>query len=168
MITLVNTTWENRESVLFQPVLKAYPTHHSWMITAHVSLGNMDKQCKLFTRQMIRTHQLLTCLLQRPSALTQLLTALEAELSNLNRIHTSYQPLIQTPTQLLMKEPSFDGIPASSKCMKRSLLPFLGDTQLVNRHSHNQGCQCHQNKDQPIDCHSTEPTGDPSSHHVYT
>ena len=26
MITLINiTTWENRESVLFQPVLKAYP-----------------------------------------------------------------------------------------------------------------------------------------------
>ena len=97
------------------------------MITAHVSLGNMERQWKLFTRQMIRTRQLLTSLLWGPSALTQLLSALEAEFNNLNSIHTSYQPLIQAATQLLKKEPSFDGVPVSSKCMRRSLLPFLGD-----------------------------------------
>ena len=124
MIALTDTTWE---SVLFQPVLKAYPTHHSWMIIAHVSLGNMEKQWKLFTRQMIRTHQLLPSLLQKPSAPTQLLSALEAELCNLNTIHTSYQPLIHAATQLLKKEPSFDRIPVSSKCMRRCILPFLGD-----------------------------------------
>ena len=128
MIALINTTWENRELVLFQPVLKACPTHHSWMITAHVSLGNMEKQWKLFTRQMIRTHQLLTSLLQKPSAPTQLLSAPEVELNNLNSIHTSYQPLIHYAIQLLKKGPSFDGIPVSSKHMRRSLLPFLGDT----------------------------------------
>ena len=127
MIALINTIWENRESVLFQPVLKAYPTHHSWMVTAHVSLGNMEKQWKLFTRQMIRRHQLLTSLLWKPSSLTQLLSALEGELSNLNNIHTSYQPLIQAATQLLKKENSFDRISVSSKCMRRSLLHFLGD-----------------------------------------
>ena len=98
MITLINTLQENRESVLFQPDLKAYPTHHSWMITAHVTLGNMEKQWKLFTRQMIRAHQLLISLLQKPLAPTQLLSALEAELSNLNSIHTSYLPLIQAAT----------------------------------------------------------------------
>ena len=97
------------------------------MITALVSLGNMENQWKFFTRQMIRTHQLLTSLLQKLSAPPQLLSALEAELSNLNSIHTSYQPLIQAATQLLKKEPSFDGIPVTSKCMRRSLLPFLGD-----------------------------------------
>ena len=118
MITLINTTWENRESVLFQPVLKAYPTHHSWMITAHVSLGNMEKQWKLSTRQMIRTHHQLSSLLWKPSAPTQLLSGLEAELNNLNSIHTSYQPLLQEATQLLKKEPSFDGIPVSSKHMR--------------------------------------------------
>ena len=127
MITLINTTWKNRESVLFQPVLKVYPTHHSWMITAHVSLGYVEKQWKLFTRQMIRTHQLLTSLLQKPLASTQLLSGLEAEPNNLDSIDTSYQPLIQAATQLLKKEPSFDRIPVSSKCMRRSLLPFLGD-----------------------------------------
>ena len=61
-----------------------------------------------------------------PAAPTQLLSGLEAELSNLNSIYT-YQPLIQSATQLLSTEPSFDGIPVTSKCMKRCFLPFLGD-----------------------------------------
>ena len=76
---------------------------------------------------MIRTHQLLPAVLWKLSAPTQLLSGLEAELHNLNSIYTSYQPLIQAVTQLLKKEPSFNGIPVSSKCMRRSLLPFLGD-----------------------------------------
>ena len=66
-------------------------------------------------RQMIRTHQLLTYLLQKTSALTHLLSALEAELNSLNSIHTSYQPLIQSATHFLEKEPLFNGIPVSSK-----------------------------------------------------
>ena len=128
MIALVNTTWDNRESILFQPIRKAYPTWHSWMITVHVSLGNMEKQWKLFTTQMIRTCQLLPSLLWHPAAPTQLLSGLGEEFSSLNSIYTSYQPLIQVATQLLQRDPTFDGIPVSSKCMKRSLLPFLGDT----------------------------------------
>ena len=127
MITLVNTTWDNRESVLFQPVLKVYPTCHSWMVSAHVSLGNMEKQWKLFTRQMIRTCQLLPSLIWIPAAPTHILTGLGAELNNLNSVYTSNQPLIQAATQLLQKEPSFDGIPVSRKHVKRSLVPFLGD-----------------------------------------
>ena len=81
----------------------------------------------IFTRQMIRTCQLLPSLLQKPAAPTQLLSGLEAELNNLNSIYTSYQPVIQAATQFLKKEPSFNRIPVSSKCM-RSLLPFLWDT----------------------------------------
>ena len=56
MITLTNTTTQgNQESVWFQEVLKAYATYHSWIITAHVSLENLEKQWKMFTRQMDRT-----------------------------------------------------------------------------------------------------------------
>ena len=128
MIALIKNTWEKRKSVLFQPVLEAYCTHHAWMITAHVSLGNMEKQWELFTRQMIRTCQLLPSLLKKPATPAQLLSRPEAELNNLNIIYTSYQPLIQAATKLLNKEPLFDRIPVSSKCMKRSLPPFLGDT----------------------------------------
>ena len=56
MITLINATvtWESQESVLFQPVLKAYPSCHSWIITAHISLGNLEKQWRMFFRQIER------------------------------------------------------------------------------------------------------------------
>ena len=76
---------------------------------------------------MIRTHQLLPYLLQKSLAPTQLLSGLEIELNNLNSIHMSYQSLIQAATNFLRKEPSFNDIPISSKYMRRSLLPFLGD-----------------------------------------
>ena len=61
MITLTNTSSgrENGESVLFQPVLKAYPTWHSWLITAHISLGQLEWHWKSFTRQMDRTCQII-------------------------------------------------------------------------------------------------------------
>ena len=91
-----------------------------------LSQGNMEKQWKLFTKQMIRTHQLLSSLIQKPVAPTQLLSGLDEEFSNPNSIYNSYQPLIQAATQLLQREPSFNGIPVSSKYMKRSLLPLLG------------------------------------------
>ena len=129
MITLINTTttWESQESVFFLPVLKAYPVHHSWIITAHVSLENLEKQWRMFIRQMDRTQQLLDSLLQKPLAPTHLISTLQAELTNLDSIYTSYEPLILVATQLLKKEPSFDGVLASNKCMRKSILPFLED-----------------------------------------
>ena len=92
MITLINTssTRENGESVLFQPVLKAYPMHHSWLITAHISLGHLERHWKSFTREMDRTHQIIQSLGQQPSAPTKLLSALQAELTNVNDIYTSH------------------------------------------------------------------------------
>ena len=36
------------ELIIFQPVLQAYPTRHSWIITTHISLGNLACQWKLF------------------------------------------------------------------------------------------------------------------------
>ena len=109
------------------PVLKAYPTCHSWIITAHVSLGNLEKQWRMFIRQMDRTQQILNSLLQEPLPPTHLISTLQAELTNLDSIYTSYRPLIVAATQPLKKEPSFDGVSASNKCTRRSLPPFLGD-----------------------------------------
>ena len=80
MVALTNTTtWEYRESILLQPVLKAYHIHQSWIITSHISLGNLEKQWKMFARQMDRTQQLLNPLLQKPLAPTHLFLTLEAE-----------------------------------------------------------------------------------------
>ena len=43
------------ESVIFQPVLQASQTCHSWIITAHVSLGHLECHWKAFNRQLART-----------------------------------------------------------------------------------------------------------------
>ena len=128
MIGLINTTTqENRESVLFQPILKTYPTCHSWIITAHVSLGNLEKQWKMFKRQMDRTWQLLNSFVWKPLAPTHLLSMLEAKCNSINSINTSYKPLILAATQFLKQEPSFNGVLVSNMYTRRSLLPFLGD-----------------------------------------
>ena len=129
MITLINTTatWESWESVLFQPVLKAYPTCHSWIIKAHISLGNLEKQWKMFVKQKERTWQSLNSIQQKPLAATHLISMLQAELTTFDSIYTSYRPLILAATQLLKEEPFFDRVSASNRCMRRSLLPFLGD-----------------------------------------
>ena len=58
---------------------------------------------------------------------THLIATLQAELTNLNDIYTSYRPVIIAATHLMNTEPSFDGSSGYSKCIKRSLLPFLGD-----------------------------------------
>ena len=129
MISLINTssTREFGESVLFQPVLRAYPMCHSWLITAHISLGHLEHHWKSFNRQMDRTCQLLQYLSQWPSAQTQLLTTLQLELTNISNIYTSYKPIIIPVINLLDMDPSFDGNLNYNKHVRRSLLPFLGD-----------------------------------------
>ena len=129
MNTLVNTssTREHRESVLFQPVLKAYPTHHSWLITTQIPLGHLECHWKTFNRQMDRTCQLLQFLSEQPSAPTQLLATLQVELTNINNIYISYKPIIIPAINLLNTDPSFDGHSKHNNKVRRSLLPFLGD-----------------------------------------
>ena len=64
-------------------------TWHSWIITAHVSLGNLEHHWKTFNRQFDRTQQLLLSLDQHPSAPTQLLSTFQLELSNIKDIYNS-------------------------------------------------------------------------------
>ena len=85
---------EPGESVIIQPVLQAYPTRHSWIITAQVSLGTLEHHWKLFTRQLTRTQQFLRSLDQHPSAPTQLLNTLWLELSNIQDIYKSSKTTI--------------------------------------------------------------------------
>ena len=110
------------ESVIFQPVLQAYPTRHSWIITTHVSLGNLEYHWKLFTRQLIRTQQFLSSLDQHPSVPTQLLPTLQLELSNIQDIYKSGKTIITSAIQLLN---SYQ-LQTHAQC-RRSLLPFHGD-----------------------------------------
>ena len=107
--------------MIFQPVLQAYPTRHSWIITAHISLGNLECHWKLFRRQITRTQQFLRSLEQHPSASTQLLATLQLELSNIQDIYKSNEATIISAINLL----NSNQLQPITRC-KRSLLPFLG------------------------------------------
>ena len=111
----------------FQPVLQAYPTRYSWIITAHVSLGHVEHLWKAFNRQLIRTCPLLHFLNQQPSALTQLLSMLQVELTNIEDMYNSCKTTIISAINLLHTNPSFCGQSQSHMCCRGSLLPFLGD-----------------------------------------
>ena len=119
---VMNTSqMEPGESVIFQPVLQAYPTRHSWIVTAHISLGNLEWHWKLFKRQLTRTQQFLRSLEQHPLASPQLLTTLQLELSNIQDIYKSNKISITSAINLLnSNQPQI-----TTRC-KRSLLPFLG------------------------------------------
>ena len=110
------------ELVIFQPVLQAYPTRHSRIITAHISLGNLEYHWKLFNRQLTRTQQLLRSLEKHPSAPTQLLSTLQLELSNIKDIYNSVETTITSAIKLLLSNQ-----PQTHIYCQRSLLPFLGD-----------------------------------------
>ena len=123
-LTTVSTTKEIGESVLFQPVLKAYPTHHSWIITAHVSLGHLECYWKYFNRQMDTTHQLLLFPSHHPAAPTHSLSPLQVELDTSNDTYICCKPTIISAINLLSTDPSFDGHIHSNTHCRRSLLPF--------------------------------------------
>ena len=111
------------ESVIFQPVLKAYPTRHSWIITAHISLGNLECHWKLFNRQLTRTQQFLRSLDQHPSTPTQLLSTLQLELSDIQDIYSSGESTISSAIKLLQSNQPQTHIHHRGI----SLQPFLGD-----------------------------------------
>ena len=112
---------EPGESVIFQPVLQAYPTRHSWIVTAHISLGNLEQHWKIFKRQLARMQQFLRSLEQHPLASPQLLTTLQLELSNIQDIYKSNEISITSAINLLNSNQ-----PQTTTRCKRSLLPFLG------------------------------------------
>ena len=120
--TLNSSQTKLGELVIFQPILQAYPTKHSWIITAHVSLRNLECHWKLFTRQLTRTQQFLRSLDQHPSAPAQLLAILQLELSNIQDIYKSSETTIVSAIQLL----NSNQLQTHALC-RRSLLPFLGD-----------------------------------------
>ena len=126
--TTTSTTKEIGESVLFQPVVKTYPTCHSWIITAHGSLGHLECHWKYFNRQLDKTHQLLQFLSHQPAAPTHLLSPLQVKLTTINDMYNSCKPTIISAINLLNTDSSFDGHIHNNTHHKRSLLPFLGNT----------------------------------------
>ena len=130
ILTLTPTTNSSQmdlgELVIFQLiVLQAYPTRHSWIITARISLGNLECHWKLFNRQLTRTQQFLRSLDQHPSAPTQLLSSTDTStriVFNIQDIYSSGESTITSAIKLLQSNQ-----PQTHIHHRRSLLPFLGD-----------------------------------------
>ena len=106
--------------------MNTYPTHHSWIITTHISLGDLEKQWKMFIQQKARSQQLLNSLQWKLPAPCYTTHSITGRINKLG-IFTSYKPLTLTATQLLKREPSFNGMSPFCKYTKRTLLPFLRD-----------------------------------------
>ena len=87
--------------MLFHPVLKAYPIRHSWIITAHISLGDLNRQQHMFNYQKTLPHQLLVKLQDQKLASQLVLNALLVEFSSIDSIYESYRPTILSAVQLL-------------------------------------------------------------------
>ena len=126
--TATSTTKEIEELVLFQPDLNTYSTCHSWIITAHVSLGHLKCHWRYFNRQLDKTYQLLLFLTQQPAGPSHLLSPLQVELTTINNMYNSCKPTIIFEISLLNTDPSFDGHTQCNTHYKRGLLPFLGNT----------------------------------------
>ena len=118
---------EKIESVLFQPILVAYPTRHSWIISTHINLGTLNKPMHMFNRQKNIVCEMIFKLRNHPDDAIQLLQPLQVELDNLHSLFTAYKPVFSSAMSILQMQPSYDGkpIPPSGR-KKRSLLPFLG------------------------------------------
>ena len=83
------------ESVLFQPVLKAYLTWYSWIITAHISIGNLNKQLWMFNSQKALVHELLMKLQCQPFVSNFVLNTFLEEFTtstvSTNHVHLPYE-----------------------------------------------------------------------------
>ena len=113
--------------VLFQPVLAAYPTRHSWIISAHINLGSLHKPMHMFNRQKNIIREMISKLRNHPDDEMEPLQPLQVELDNLINLFMAYKPVFSSARSILQTQPLFDRKPIlPSGWKKRSLLPFLG------------------------------------------
>ena len=117
---------EKIESVLFQPILAAYPTRHSWIISAHINLGTLNKPMHMFNRQKNIVRETISKLRNHLDDAIEPLQPLQVKLDNLHSLFMVYKPVFSSTTSILQMQQSFDGkpIPPLGR-KKRSLLPFL-------------------------------------------
>ena len=115
---------ERIESVLF---LAAYPTRHSWIISAHINLGTLHKPMHMFNRQKNTVRGMISKLRNHPDDTFEPLQPLLIELDNLHNLFMAYKPVFSSTRSILQTQPSFDGKPIPPLRRKKlSLLPFLG------------------------------------------
>ena len=115
------------ELVLFQPILAAYPTRHSWIISAHINQGTLHKPMHMFNRQKNIVHERISKLRNHLDDTIEPLQPLQIKLDNLHNLFMAYKPVFSSTRSILQMQPSFHGKPIPPLRMKKqSLLPFLG------------------------------------------
>ena len=141
---------DHGELVIFQPALEAYPTRHSWIITSHVSLGNLEHHWKLFTRQLTR-HTTISQL-SGPTSIC----------SNAVAIHTSTR-IIQHTVHLQVQSVHHNFCHTITEfqpttCMYTMQEMFTAFSwrcpQLAYRNCHHKRHSQHQNMNKPTHCHA--------------
>ena len=95
---------EKIESVLFQPVLAAYPTRHSWIISAHINLGTLNKSMHLFNKQK-NVRETISKLRNHPDDAIKPLQPLQVKLDNLHNLFMAYKPVISSARSILQMQP---------------------------------------------------------------
>ena len=81
---------ERIELVLFQPILAAYPTRHSWIISAHINLGTLHKPMHMFNRQKNIVRETISKLRNHLDDEIKPLQPLQVKLDNLHNLwHTN-------------------------------------------------------------------------------
>ena len=102
---------ERIELVLFQPILAAYPTRHSWIISAHINLGSLHKPMHMFNRQKNIVCEMISKLRKHPDDEIEPLQPLQVKLDNLHHLFMAYKPVFSSARSILQMQPSFDGKP---------------------------------------------------------
>ena len=102
---------EKIESVLFQPILVAYPTRHSWIISAHINLGTLNKPMHMFNKQKNIVRETIFKLRNHPDDAIEPLQPLQVKLDNLHNLFMAYKPVFSSARSILQTQPSFDGKP---------------------------------------------------------
>ena len=144
-------------SVLFQPVLKAYPTQDSCM-------NSLNKQLHIFNCQKAQTHELPMKLQYQPFASNFILNALLGKITNIDSIYHSHKPTLQMAILLLWTEPALDKLStANSPWPKRNLLPLLGGTLQYYYKGYNRN----QAPNKSINARTGKTTRTFSTHHLH-
>ena len=103
-----------------------YPTRHSWIISAHINLGTLNKPMHMFNRKKNIVHEMISKLRNQPDDAIELLQPLQVELDNLHSLFMAHKKVFSSAVSILQMQPSFDRKPIPPSGRKKwSLLPFL-------------------------------------------
>ena len=117
---------EKIESVLIQPILAVYPTRHSWIISAHINLGTLNKHMHMFNRQKNIICEMISKFRNHPDDAIEPLQPLQVKLDNLHSLFMAYKPVFSSAMSILQTQPSFDRKPIPPSGRKKwCLLPSL-------------------------------------------